>query len=422
MSTLNAGETLQPFKPLRNNLIFDSSGNLVGIQNDRANGNDFRIGGGSGVDGTFATLVATTALTLNAGATFNLYNTADQTTNYERLRADWSGNVARIYTDVGGTGTYRNLTIGLASAGNPLITLSRTGQGVTVTGGITTGGNSQFIVNGQFSTSTSTVYGAQITPTINQSGTAGYTALDVNPTESATGSGTKLLQRWAVGGVLNGAVNNVGEAAFAAVYVPGIGFTAAVGSFSSDLILARDAANVLAQRNGTNAQTFRLYETYTDASNYSRLNHELISNIWRIQSSAAGTGTARDIAINAGASLGAIYLQTSATTRWQIGGGGGGGNLLAGADNAYDIGASGAARPRNIYVAGFVQAGGTIAAIDYLKHGSSTVAGLSSAATVGIGTRFIVTDATATTYASIVAGGGANTVPVYSDGTNWRIG
>jgi len=33
-----------------------------------------------------------------------------------------------------------------------------------------------------------------------------------------------------------------------------------------------------------------------------------------------------------------------------------------------------------------------------------------------------VTDATVTTFASIVAGGGANKVPVYDDGTNWRIG
>lgn len=44
------------------------------------------------------------------------------------------------------------------------------------------------------------------------------------------------------------------------------------------------------------------------------------------------------------------------------------------------------------------------------------------AATVGAGVKAFVTDANATTFASIVAGGGANGVPVYSDGTNWRIG
>lgn len=57
-----------------------------------------------------------------------------------------------------------------------------------------------------------------------------------------------------------------------------------------------------------------------------------------------------------------------------------------------------------------------------LKYGVTTVSGLPSAATVGAGTRAFVTDANATTFASTVAGGGANNVPVYSDGTNWKIG
>ena len=51
-----------------------------------------------------------------------------------------------------------------------------------------------------------------------------------------------------------------------------------------------------------------------------------------------------------------------------------------------------------------------------------TVAFLPAIATVPIGTRLAVSDATATTFASTVAGGGANKVPVYSDGTNWKIG
>jgi hypothetical protein len=34
----------------------------------------------------------------------------------------------------------------------------------------------------------------------------------------------------------------------------------------------------------------------------------------------------------------------------------------------------------------------------------------------------MVNNANATTFASIVAGGGSNNVPVYYDGTNWRIG
>lgn len=51
-----------------------------------------------------------------------------------------------------------------------------------------------------------------------------------------------------------------------------------------------------------------------------------------------------------------------------------------------------------------------------------TVATLPSAVTSGVGARAFVSDATATTFASTVTGGGANKVPVYSDGTNWKIG
>lgn len=51
---------------------------------------------------------------------------------------------------------------------------------------------------------------------------------------------------------------------------------------------------------------------------------------------------------------------------------------------------------------------------------TSTVAHLPAAGAKG--SRNFVTDATATTFGTIVAGGGANNVPVYDDGTNWRIG
>ena len=51
-----------------------------------------------------------------------------------------------------------------------------------------------------------------------------------------------------------------------------------------------------------------------------------------------------------------------------------------------------------------------------------TVSTLPSASASGVGYRAFVTDATVTTFASTVAGGGANKVPVYSDGTNWKIG
>lgn len=60
---------------------------------------------------------------------------------------------------------------------------------------------------------------------------------------------------------------------------------------------------------------------------------------------------------------------------------------------------------------------------DYnLRRSSQAVADLPTGADVGFGARTFVTDANATTFRSVVAGGGANTVPVYWDGADWRIG
>jgi hypothetical protein len=61
---------------------------------------------------------------------------------------------------------------------------------------------------------------------------------------------------------------------------------------------------------------------------------------------------------------------------------------------------------------------------NYARTEPNTVATLLSAfgTGVGAGVRAFVSDATATTFGTIVVGGGSNNVPVYSDGTNWRIG
>lgn len=55
-----------------------------------------------------------------------------------------------------------------------------------------------------------------------------------------------------------------------------------------------------------------------------------------------------------------------------------------------------------------------------IEQKTLTVATLPAAGIAG--RRAFVTDANATTFASIVAAGGSNKVPVYDDGTNWRIG
>jgi hypothetical protein len=74
---------------------------------------------------------------------------------------------------------------------------------------------------------------------------------------------------------------------------------------NADLLLARDTANTLAQRRGTNAQTSRIYNTFTSATNFERAKIEWASNILRIGTEkGADGGTARD-----------MELQTDGTTR-----------------------------------------------------------------------------------------------------------
>ena len=55
-------------------------------------------------------------------------------------------------------------------------------------------------------------------------------------------------------------------------------------------------------------------------------------------------------------------------------------------------------------------------------HAYSTVASLPSASTVGRGSRTFVTDALSPVFQATVTGGGAVFTPVYSDGTNWKVG
>lgn len=78
---------------------------------------------------------------------------------------------------------------------------------------------------------------------------------------------------------------------------------------AADVSLFRDAAGTLAQRVGTAAQTFRIYNT-TDAglTNYERGKIAWESSVLRIGTEKGGTGSAR-----------ALELQTDGTTRLTIG-------------------------------------------------------------------------------------------------------
>lgn len=164
-------------------------------------------------------------------------------------------------------------------------------------------------------------------------GAVDFTAIKMNVTDTASGSGSLLLDLQ-VGGSskfkvakdgtatvsrLDTASNTgvrgsgsrlplqIGTSDYAWVVNSGVRLNSS-GSFSwvnggldggsTDLYLLRDAANTLAQRNGANAQEFRLYNTYTDGSNYERGCVKWSSNTLIIGTENAGTGTKRAIRLN----------------------------------------------------------------------------------------------------------------------------
>lgn len=224
--------------------------------------------------------------------------------------------------------------------------------------------------------------------TWNNAGVA-FTGWKLNVTDTASAAGS-LLADWQVGGASKASIQKNGLLRVLYLMAGGgdggtsinyyatgirqqaiaeIAWTNGGAHYDTvDLALYRDAAAVLAQRNGTNAQTHRVYGTYTDSSNYVRASLAATSTTVTLAAETAGTG----------------------------------------ADNI-DV---------TLTPAGT----GVVASGSPIKTQSTTVASLMSAATAGSGARAFVTDATATTFLSTVAGGGANKVPVVSDGTNWLIG
>lgn len=132
----------------------------------------------------------------------------------------------------------------------------------------------------------------------------------------------------------------------------GLTLTVAGGGSNESLILTTKGSGVIEQRNATTAQTLRVYNTYTDASNYERADFAWASNSVFIQTNQAGTGTARNLVIG---TVGAanFSIRTNAALRWTVNASG---HFLPESNNTYDIGASGA-KPRNVYIAGSLDAG-----------------------------------------------------------------
>lgn len=175
---------------------------------------------------------ATHSLTLGSTSTgIALYNTVDQTTNFERVRMAYISNEFRIGGTYGGSGNIRPINISAFDSTTAGLRLNASSTSGVVQSTLTTGsaGSITSLINGTLSSSSGIQYPQVITPTINQSSTGGYTALLINPTETATGSGTKLLIDAQVGGSSKFKVDNTGRTTIAeALYVGSGGSTSAM--------------------------------------------------------------------------------------------------------------------------------------------------------------------------------------------------
>jgi hypothetical protein len=141
-----------------------------------------------------------------------------------------------------------------------------------------------------------------------------FTGLKFNVTDTASNAasllldlqlgGTSLFKVTKAGGLqipVNGTIGST--TAQSAITIYGgwlrIGATSGYGiQIGSGPLLYGQASAELTQRNGTNAQTFQVYRTWTDASNYQRLTSTWSTSTAVIHNEGAGTSADGSIAFN----------------------------------------------------------------------------------------------------------------------------
>lgn len=174
-------------------------------------------------DGDFATLagaetlsaktltapVLTGASVIPQSGTITLHNQIDQTTNYEKLVVDTSSNVFRIHTEAGGTGTFRDVQLGVGTT-NFFRASSLAVAKFLINVGSSTAGIFAHQISAAFSAASGVQTALKLALTSTQTGTGGYTALDIDVTETSVGSGAKKLADLKIGGVSKFSVDNTG--------------------------------------------------------------------------------------------------------------------------------------------------------------------------------------------------------------------
>ena len=147
-----------------------------------------------------------------------------------------------------------------------------------------------------------------------------------------------------------------------------------VGTSSNAAFLTSDAPNTLALRNGAAVpQAFRVYNTFlgTTANEWFEIDWKTTAGLLKIGTTSGGTGVGRPIELNASGNyinfnIGTVVKFAVVSNRnlsYQ--------SIEWNTDNTHDIGASGANRPRNVYVGTSIVVGASD--------------GLTGSITVGIG-------------------------------------
>lgn len=188
-------------------------------------------------------------------------------------------------------------------------------------------------------------------------------------------------------------------------YTHGTHTLSASGGSIAPLVI--EDANTVAQRNGATAQSFNLYNFYTDASNYERGRLFWNSNVLTLFADKAGTGATRDISIQGYGNISlkpgnanGLDVNTTYIAVWQ--------NMLFLNNNTNDIGRS--TRDTNPRTGYFVTSVG---------GGIFTVATLPTCNAAFEGQMASVTDALAPAFLATIVGGGAIHAPTFCNGTNW---
>lgn len=240
------------------------------------------------------TYAGSTAVALSSNVTsgFQIYNTSDRTTNYERLELLFSGNQGIIRTVQGGSGAARNLQLSTTGLTFTMRTGGSTSGQFRLTGTTTTTqGNIGYLLDGVTSTATAgTNLGQSLVMTYNQStSSASNTDVKIQRIETNLGSGTQnLIDTYAgtTGATNEWTLNNKGKITqYGAVATAGWGHPAI---YAAGRVTAQSAANasiatytvgaadgsfeVSANMNATAVTTLvtTLTCTYTDESNTAR--------------------------------------------------------------------------------------------------------------------------------------------------------